>query len=247
MNSQLRVVLWACLMATQLSIAHAQETGVSVSAVYQLALENNPTARAQAQRIEALSAGRAAANNLTAGPLTLEGSYRSDRNFDNQGLRETELGVSAPIWLWNERSKNQQYRQAELQAAEHRFAEFKLKLAGQVRQIYWNTLAAQQDVDIAQARLNGASKLMEDVQRRVDAGDLARVDLLQATALHAQAKTDHSRADRPQQGFVWPGTGGCRVHRSNRPTSQCVEHKHTDHKPTDHQPGALARRCKPRH
>jgi outer membrane protein, heavy metal efflux system len=194
MNSPLRVVLWVCLVATIFPIAHAQETSVSVAAVYQLALENSPALHAQAKRIEALQAGRAQANNLSAGPLTLEGSYRSDRNFDNQGLRETELGISAPIWLWNERSKTQQYWQAELQAGEHRFAEFKLKLAGQVRQIYWNALAAQQDVLIAQARLSGASELMKDVQRRVDAGDLARADLLQATALHAQAKAEYSRA-----------------------------------------------------
>jgi outer membrane protein, heavy metal efflux system len=194
MNSPLRVVLWSCLLATAMSTAHAQESTRSITTIYQSALENHPAMRAQAQRMDALQAGRGAANNLTAGPLTLEGSYRSDRSFDNQGLRETELGISAPIWLWNERSKNQQYREAELQAGEHRFAQLKLELAGQVRQVYWNTLAAQQDAGLAQARLAASQKLMNDVQRRVDAGDLARADLLQATALHAQAKAEHSRA-----------------------------------------------------
>lgn len=194
MNSPLRVVLWACLVTTAMPSAYAQESTRSIAAIYQSALENHPAMRAQAQRMDALQAGRGAANNLTAGPVTLEGSYRSDRGFDNQGLRETELGISAPIWLWNERSKNQQYREAELKAGEHRFAQLKLELAGQVRQAYWNTLAAQQDADLAQARLAASKELMNDVQRRVDAGDLARADLLQATALHAQAKAEHSRA-----------------------------------------------------
>lgn len=150
--------------------------------------------RAQAQRMDVLQAGRGAANNLIAGPVTLEGSYRSDSGFDNQGLRETELGISAPIWLWGERSKNQQYREAELQAGEHHSAQLKLELAGQVRQSYWNTLNAQQDAELAQARVAASQKLMNDVQRRVDAGDLARADLLQATAVHAQAKAEYSRA-----------------------------------------------------
>lgn len=198
MNSPLRVVFWACLLAATAPTTHAQVPtqvpSTSITAIYQFALENNPAMRAQAQRMEALQAGRETANNLTAGPLTLEGSYRSDRSFDNQGLRETELGISAPIWLWSERSKNQQYRQAELQAGEHSIAQLKLELAGQVRQAYWNTLAAHQDVDIAQARLVGSKKLMDDVLRRVDAGDLARADLLQATALHAQAKAEFGRA-----------------------------------------------------
>ena len=188
MNSPLRVVLWACLLTMAVSTAHAQDTSLSVAAVYRSALENSPTLRSQAQRIEALQAGRSQANNLTAGPLTLEGSYRSDRNFDNQGLRETELGMSAPVWLWNERSRNQQYRQAELQAGEHRFSDFKLKLAGQVRQVYWDTLAAQQDVEIAQARVDGASQLMADVQRIAQSTNFALTDQDRAELLAERAR-----------------------------------------------------------
>ena len=53
---------------------HAQETSISIALIYQSALDNS----------------------LTAQPLTLEGLYRSDRNFDNHGLQEVELGISAP-------------------------------------------------------------------------------------------------------------------------------------------------------
>lgn len=194
MNSPLRVVLWACLLIGATPGAHAQETSVSIAHIYQSALENSPALRAQGQRIEALEAGRSYANRLSAGPLSLEGSYRSDRSFDNQGLRETELGISAPLWLWNERGQNQNLRQAELEAGRLRVGALKLELAGQVRQVYWNTLAAHLDVEIAQARLVGSKKLMDDVQQRVDAGDLAKADLLQATALNAQAQAEFARA-----------------------------------------------------
>jgi len=194
MNSPLRVVLWACISIVAAPWAQAQETSVSIAQIYQSALENDPSLRVQGQRIEALKAGRRHANRLSAGPLSLEGSYRSDRNFDNQGLRETELGISAPLWLWNERSQNQNVRQAELQTGQLRFDALKLELAGQVRLVYWNTLAAHLDVEIAQARLAGSEKLMDDVQKRVDAGDLAKADLLQATALHAQAQAEFARA-----------------------------------------------------
>lgn len=194
MNSPLRVVLWACVSFGAVPVAHAQEATVPLAQVYQSALAHNPALLAEGLRIEALKAGRENANSLIAAPLTLEGSYRSDRNFDNQGLRETSLGLSAPLWLWNERSTNQNLRQLELAAGEQRAAQLKLELAGQVRQVYWNALAAQLDVDMAQARLGAASSLMADVKRRVDAGDLARVDLLQATALQAQASAELGRA-----------------------------------------------------
>jgi cobalt-zinc-cadmium efflux system outer membrane protein len=194
MNSPLRVVLWACISLGATPWAHAQETSVSIAHIYQSTLENSPALRAQGQRIEALEAGRSYANRLSAGPLSLEGSYRSDRSFDNQGLRETELGISAPLWLWNERGQNQNLRQAELDTGRLRVGALKLELAGQVRQVYWNTLAAHLDVEIAQARLVGSKKLMDDVQQRVDAGDLAKADLLQATALKAQAQAEFARA-----------------------------------------------------
>ena len=194
MSSPLRVVLWACVSFGAVPVANAQEATVPLAQVYQSALAHNPALLAEGLRIEALQAGRENANSLIAAPLTLEGSYRSDRNFDNQGLRETSLGLSAPLWLWNERSTNQNLRQLELAAGEQRAAQLKLELAGQVRQVYWNALAAQLDVDMAQARLGAASRLMTDVKRRVDAGDLARVDLLQATALQAQAHVELGRA-----------------------------------------------------
>ena len=194
MSSPLRVVLWACVSFGAVPVAHAQEATVPLAQVYQSALAHNPALLAEGLRIEALKAGRENANSLIAAPLTLEGSYRSDRNHDDQGLRETSLGLSAPLWLWNERSTNQNLRQLELTAGEQRAARLKLELAGQVRQVYWNALAAQLDVDLAQARVIAADRLMADVKRRVDAGDLAKVDLLQATALQAQASAELGRA-----------------------------------------------------
>ena len=118
MNSPLRVVLWACVGFAAAPWAHAQEATVPLAQVYQSALAHNPALLAQGQRIAALKAGRENANSLIAAPLTLEGSYRSDRNHDDQGLRETSLGLSAPLWLWNERSTNQNLRQLELAAGE---------------------------------------------------------------------------------------------------------------------------------
>lgn len=194
MNSPLRVVLWACLLIGATPGAHAESISISIPGLYQSALDNSPQIRAHAQRMEALRAARQDAARLTAGPLTLNGSYRSDRNFDNQGLRETEIGISTPLWLWNERSQKQDTRQAEIQAAQARLLQQQLELAGEVRNVVWNTLAAHADVDIAQARQEAAKKLLNDVARRVNAGDLARADLLQASALHLQAQAEVSRA-----------------------------------------------------
>lgn len=166
----------------------------TVRTVFDSALALSPEAQSQKLRIEALTAKRQASDSLTSQPIALEGAYRSDRNYNNQGLREIELGLSAPLWNWNERSRTQLLRDSELDAANAQFESAKLELAGEVRQLVWDTMYAQLDVEIAQNRAQAAKKLVDDVNRRFEAGELAKTDLYQAQALHAQAQSEKGRA-----------------------------------------------------
>lgn len=174
--------------------AFAAEQGIDVASAFESAITIDPELQAVQKRLEASRFAARAANSLTPEPISLEGSYRSDRNFNNQGLREVEFGFVAPIWLWGERAGSQNLANAQLQSLSLSIATQKLDLAQQVRQAYWNTIAAHLDVEIAQARLVGTKRLLDDVDKRVDAGDLAQVDLLQAKALQAQAKSEFGKA-----------------------------------------------------
>ena len=170
------------------------ETELTVQDAFESALSIDPEVQSAFKRIEAFQSRRNAANTLTAQPLSLEGSYRSDQNYNNQGLREIELGVSAPIWNWNERSRTQSLRDTEIELAQLQLEQKKLELAGLVRQTVWNTLGANLDVEIAQARLKTAKELMVDVEKRVKAGDLAQTDFYQASALYEQSRAELLRA-----------------------------------------------------
>ena len=201
MNSPHRVVstCLAFLMASTMASAFAEsavevETELTVRLAFESALSLDPEIQAQGKRLEALEARRSAANAFTAAPLSVEGSYRTDRNYNNQGLRELELGLSAPIWNWNERSRTQALRDSEIELAKKQLEQKKLELAGLVRQTLWDTLAANLDVEIAQVRTKTAKELMVDVDRRVMAGELAQTDFYQASALYAQSKADLGRA-----------------------------------------------------
>ncbi|MGV3468219.1 TolC family protein [Limnobacter sp.] len=200
MNSPHRVVS-TCLALLFLSASPAAftqqampvETTVTVQDVFESALSIDPEVQSALKRIEAFKARRSAASALTAQPLSLEGSYRSDRNYNNQGLREIELGVSAPIWNWNERARTQSLRDTEIELVQLQLEQKKLELAGLVRQVVWNTLAANLDAEIAQARLKSAKELMVDVEKRVKAGDLAQTDFYQASALYEQTRAEFAR------------------------------------------------------
>jgi cobalt-zinc-cadmium efflux system outer membrane protein len=166
------------------------ETPVTVQDAFESALSIDPEVQSALKRIEAFKARRSAASALTAQPLSIEGSYRSDRNYNNQGLREIELGVSAPIWNWNERARTQSLRDTEIELVQLQLEQKKLELAGLVRQTVWNTLGANLDVEISQARLKTAKELMVDVEKRVKAGDLAQTDFYQASALYEQSRAE---------------------------------------------------------
>ena len=198
MNTPHCVVRLGLVFGAFFTLAHiplqAAEPGISLASAFESALAIDPELQAAEKRLESARYATKAASSLTPEPLSLEGSYRSDRNFDNQGLREVELGVVAPVWLWGERRGSQNLANAELQMASLTQSLQKLELAQQVRQAYWNTIAAQLDVEIAQARLASTQRLLNDVEKRVEAGDLAPVDQLQTLALHAQAKADLSTA-----------------------------------------------------
>lgn len=185
----------AVLFATSAhsTLASSTATEFTVQAAYQSALALNPALQAQHKRLESLQSKVQAAHALTAQPPTLEGAYRTDRSHNNQGVREVELGISAPLWHWNEQSRTQALRSSELQAEAQRLEQHKLELAGEVRQLCWNTLSAHLDVQIAHTRATAAQTLLDDITRRVNAGELAQTDVYQAKALLAQAQSDISR------------------------------------------------------
>lgn len=166
----------------------------TVHDAFQSAVAISPEIKSAQDKIQALAYRREAAGSMTAQPLTVEGAYRTDSLHNDQGLRELTLGVSAPVWNWNEKSSTQAVRDAEIQEAQLQLEQTKLEIAGQVRQLVWDLQAAQVDVDIAKFRYSSASDLLASVTKRVNAGELAETDSMQARVVLAQAEAELARA-----------------------------------------------------
>jgi len=152
-------------------------------------------ARAAASRTQELDARERAAASLFAGPASVSGSYRSDRLGSNGGLRESELEVSAPVWDPRLRRATAQQVAADRAAFAQAQAAARLKLAGEVREAAAQATLAQIERELARARVRDAQALAADVERRVRAGESARVDLLQAQSLARQAGAAEAQAD----------------------------------------------------
>lgn len=165
---------------------------------FDAAWARQPEAASAEQYRSAAQGRQSVANGWTPEPPALELATKTDRWQRDEGSAELELGVAVPLWLPGERSRVQALAQAEFDALGTRQAAARLRLAGTLREAWWQLQRAQLDIAQAQARLSSAAQLAADVARRVKAGELARADQHQADGAVAAAEAElaESQAQR---------------------------------------------------
>jgi len=127
-------------------------------------------------------ADRRAASSLWAAPPSLELSHRNDRLQRNTGQQEIEIGVTVPLWLPGQRAAHASTADAAAARAQAAEQVARLQLSGELREAAWLIAAVQAQVAEADSQAQALLQLADDVDRRVRAGDLARVDALVARA-----------------------------------------------------------------
>jgi outer membrane protein TolC len=193
-NTELKIRRWFVLAlaagATASAAVMAQDAAPAgpLSRAVDAAWQRAVAAREARGREQVAHARQAAARAWTPQAPSAEIMQRNGPS----GARETELGVGAPIWLPNRRSALRAAADAEADAARVAQRAARWRVAGEVRELAW--VLASQHAELAAARDQRQSlqALAADVDRRVQAGDLARSDALVATAesLAAQAALD---------------------------------------------------------
>jgi outer membrane protein, heavy metal efflux system len=109
-------------------------------------------------------------------------------------LRELEAEVDVPIWNRNTQAATQSQIEAENQTLTPNAQLAKLKLAGNLRGLMADHAVAQLEHDLASRKVLESEQLASDIERRLRAGDVARLDALQAQANTVQAKGQAAQA-----------------------------------------------------
>lgn len=146
-------------------------------------------------RLAELQARARATQSLTAGSASVTLAHRTDQLTANGGLREYEAELAWPLWNASVRASTQRQIAAEQTALERQTALARLKLAGELRELAAGLMLARLERDIAARKHAETTQLAQDVQRRVKAGDLARVDGLMAQASMQQTDMALAQAD----------------------------------------------------
>lgn len=162
----------------------------ALEAAWQRAQERAEAAN-QLQRAEA---DRMAAGSPWAGQPAIQLDHRAGRRTGGGSLSESEVGVSAPVWLPGQRQSRAGAAEAGIHAAQRAIEAARLRLAGELRQSALAVSAQEAETRQADLEFRLAKTLAEDVERRVRAGDLARADALAANAEMLQAQANQQAA-----------------------------------------------------
>jgi len=170
------------------------------------AWSRQPAARATGAREDELAAKRDAATALFPEPPSVNLGYRTDRPNQDTGIRELEGVLTLPVWTSGTRNAAQVLAQAESEQFDSSLRAQRWRLAGEVREAYWQARLAATELELAQRKVDEAVALAADVQRRLRAGDLARTDLNQARVAEQLARAalaeTRARTYRAAQAFT---------------------------------------------
>ncbi len=129
--------------------------------------------------------------------------YRSDDADGGQGYREWEANLDLPLWLPGQRGIRRSLGKSIVSRADAAFNLLVWEVTGQVLERAWALRLAEGDLVQAKSQWDSAKTLEVDVKRRVEAGELARSDLVlaqqevlarESTYLHARAAVERERS-----------------------------------------------------
>ncbi|MCL4690247.1 MAG: TolC family protein [Burkholderiales bacterium] len=168
----------------------------SLAGAIEAAWQRAVSSREAAGRRGVAQARRAAASSPWAAPPAIDLKHRTDRWQDDAGRRESEVALAWPLLLPGQRSARGAAAEAGVAVAEAAEAAARLQVAGEVREAAWALEAHRRERDQADAAVDSLRRLAEDVDRRVEAGDLARADALAARAELLGATAQRAEANQ---------------------------------------------------
>ncbi len=172
------------------------------------------------------------ADALFAGDPSYNITYRSDQVDSNQGYREFEGSLDFPIWTSGQKSVRHKLGSRIISRVKAEQSLLKWEISGEVLERAWALRIAQMEVEQARVQQQSAKNIEIDVERRVQAGEIARGDLLLAQQSTGQAKlmVQNAEAEVAKARTSWQAyTGFTQVPADLLKQSQVKKSAHSQH------------------
>ncbi|MEE9342325.1 MAG: TolC family protein [Gammaproteobacteria bacterium] len=169
-----------CYLTSLSAVAEIISEAPALQAVVQAAYERYPAlalpdvVRQQGQAI------RRQASGFLADDPSLSLRHETDEVTDNFGFNSWEANVKMPLWLPGQRKRSLNVANAVEQEAESLTPFYKWRVSGEVRELLWSIRIAEANEVLARAAVDSAQALKADIDKRVQAGELALTDQILA-------------------------------------------------------------------
>ena len=176
---------YACLivlaLTAVLSVAGAQEQSqtLTLEDVVKIALEHNPQLVSSEQGVAVARAGLKQARSSYSPQLTLDAS-QGTRGSSGNGVARDADGASLILGMtfWRSgRSDSVAQSRATLTAANSSYADRRLAVASLVADDYYAVLTAAELVGVAKAGVNAAEQHRKQVEKQIEQGTVAAVEI----------------------------------------------------------------------
>lgn len=145
------------------------------------------------------------ASALTPGPASLVLSAIDDQLGAKRGKQEWELEIETPLWLPGQRRAAHAEALANQSDFDAKQQVLRLQIAGEVREAWWAVAEARINYAQLVARNQTAQALAAEVERRVRAGEFARLDLnlanIEQISTQSELGDAKSKLLRAEQNF----------------------------------------------
>jgi len=198
------------LLAALLGVAPPAFAAPNLGEAIQAAVQRHPQLQ-QAAAERALSKGyRQQADSWLGGDPSASLSYYSDQIGSDYGYREMEVAVSLPLWMPGQRDAKQNLARAIGGQADASTTLLRWQVAGEVLELIWSLRLVESDEELADAQWASARQLEKAVERRVEAGELARADLLmvQQDTLNREVNHENARMALDSVQATWQAYTG---------------------------------------
>ncbi|MEX2488571.1 MAG: TolC family protein [Pseudomonadales bacterium] len=151
-------------------------SGLSLADVLEATYQRNPSREVLKARLDEAAAIRRQANALLADDAALQVRHNTGQVGNVENLREWEWGVELPVWLPGQRDARRQVAENRTQSVTASKHALQLAIAGQLRDLLWTIRANSNQALLNHKAWQTARDLEQDVNRRVEAGELAHLD-----------------------------------------------------------------------
>jgi len=193
------------LIAVSMLVAGAAQGG-DLLTVYDLAMQQDPALRAAKQRLESEREKKPQAKAQLLPTIAINAGYQvnnrdtldsrigtsdGEDSFNNRAL---EIRLNQPIyrrdfWIQLDQSDN------EIALAEANYAVAELDLMARVINIYFNILAAQDNLTVSKAQTEANNRQLDQSKQRFEVGLIAITDVHEAQAAYDQSRANEIEAE----------------------------------------------------